>query len=196
MGAGHDHGAASIKNERSLWIALFLTTTFLIVEIIGGVLTGSLALLSDAAHMFTDAAALAISLAAIRIARRPADKARTFGYYRFEILAAAVNAVVLFLVALYILFEAYQRLQNPVPIASDGMMVVAAVGLVVNIIAIRLLRSGSKDSLNIKSVYLEVWSDLIGSAAVALPGDIIHAQNARHASSTMPEVRTLILFMR
>ena len=173
MGAGHDHDAASTKNEQRLWVALALTTTYLVAEIIGGIITGSLALLSDAAHMFTDAAALAISLAAIRIARRPADKARTFGYYRFEILAAAVNAVVLFLVALYILFEAYQRLQNPIPIASGGMMVVAAIGLVVNIIAIRLLRSGSKESLNIKSAYLEVWSDLIGSVAVIVAAIII-----------------------
>lgn len=173
MSASHNHGAASSGNERNLWIALGLTTTYLIAEIIGGLITGSLALLSDAAHMFTDAAALAISLAAIRIGRRPADKTRTFGYYRFEILAAAFNAVVLFLVAIYILYEAYQRLRNPAPIASGGMLVVASIGLVVNIIAIRLLKSGSADSLNVKSAYLEVWSDLLGSVAVIAAALII-----------------------
>ena len=174
MGAGHNHGAASADNEKNLWIALGLTTSYLIAEIIGGILTGSLALLSDAAHMFTDAAALAISLAAIRIARRPADKSRTFGYYRFEILAATFNAVILFLVALYILYEAYQRLRHPAPINSTGMLVVAAIGLVVNVIAIRLLKSGSNESLNVKSAYLEVWSDLLGSAGVIVAAAIIY----------------------
>lgn len=173
MSASHNHGAAAIGNERNLWIALGLTATYLIAEIIGGLITGSLALLSDAAHMFTDAAALAISLAAIRIGRKPADKTRTFGYYRFEILAAAFNAVILFLVAIYILHEAYQRLRNPAPIASGGMLVVASIGLVVNIIAIRLLKSGSAESLNIKSAYLEVWSDLLGSVAVIVAALII-----------------------
>lgn len=174
MSAGHNHGTAGSGNERNLWIALGLTSTYLVAEIVGGLITGSLALLSDAAHMFTDAAALAISLAAIRIGRRPADKARTFGYYRFEILAAAFNAVVLFLVAIYILYEAYQRLRNPeAPIASGGMLLVASIGLVVNIIAIRLLKSGSADSLNVKSAYLEVWSDLLGSVAVIAAALII-----------------------
>jgi cobalt-zinc-cadmium efflux system protein len=102
--AGHDHTAGA--NERSLKIALALTTSFLIVELVGGVLTKSLALISDAAHMFTDVAALAIALMAIRIAKRPADTKRTFGYHRFEILAAAFNAMLLFGVAVYILFEA------------------------------------------------------------------------------------------
>ncbi|WP_446513481.1 cation diffusion facilitator family transporter, partial [Photobacterium sp. DNB22_13_2] len=108
MGAGHDHSHAT-GNERALKIALALTSTFLVAELVGGILTKSLALISDAAHMFTDAAALAIALAAIQIGKRPADKQRTFGYYRFEILAAAFNALLLFGVALYILYEAYQR---------------------------------------------------------------------------------------
>ena len=97
-------------NERSLKIALALTGTFLIAEVVGGVMTKSLALISDAAHMLTDTVALAIALAAIAIAKRPADKKRTFGYYRFEILAAAFNALLLFGVAIYILYEAYLRL--------------------------------------------------------------------------------------
>ncbi len=103
MGAGHSHGQVRAGHEWRLWVALGLTTVFMVVEILGGLITGSLALLSDAAHMFTDVAALAISLAAIQIGNRLADKKRTFGYYRFEILAAAFNAILLFLVALYIL---------------------------------------------------------------------------------------------
>ena len=103
MSASHAHGIPSTDNERALRIALALTGSFLIAEVIGGVLTGSLALISDAAHMLTDTAALAIALAAIRIARRPADRRRTYGYHRFEILAAAFNALLLFAVALYIL---------------------------------------------------------------------------------------------
>ena len=146
--------------------ALGLTFGFLLAEVIGGVVTGSLALISDAAHMFTDAAALAIALAAIRIARRPADVRRTYGYHRFEILAAAFNALLLFAVALYILFEAYQRFRNPPEIQSTGMLVIASLGLVVNLISIRLLSGGKDSSLNVKGAYLEVWSDLLGSLGV------------------------------
>lgn len=163
MGGGHAHGGSK---ERNLGIALGLTASYLVAEVVGGLLTGSLALLSDAAHMLTDVAALAISLVAIRLAKRPADARRTFGYYRFEILAAAFNAAVLFVVAFYILFEAYQRFREPAEIESIGMLAVAAVGLIVNLISVRLLRAGSSESLNVKSAYLEVWSDLLGSVAV------------------------------
>jgi len=145
----------------------------LIAEIIGGILTGSLALISDAAHMFTDTAALAISLAAIRIGKRPADSERTFGYYRFEILAAAFNAMLLFAVAIYILYEAWQRLRNPPEIQSGTMLVVAAFGLVVNLISMRLLSSGKDSSLNVKGAYLEVWSDMLGSIGVILGALVI-----------------------
>lgn len=164
MGQGHAHGAGS--NERNLRIALGLTATYLVAEVVGGLLTGSLALLSDAAHMLTDVAALAISLVAIRLAKRPADARKTFGYYRFEILAAAFNAAILFVVAFYILFEAYQRFREPPEIESLGMLVVATIGLAVNLVSVRLLRAGSSGSLNVKSAYLEVWSDLLGSVAV------------------------------
>ena len=166
MGSGHSHALPSSQNERKLWIALALTSMFLVAEAIGGVLTRSLALISDAAHMLTDAAALAVALAAIRIARRAADRLRTFGYYRFEILAAALNALLLFAVGLYILFEAYHRLKNPPEIHSLGMLVIASFGLVVNLISMRLLSSGRESSLNLKGAYLEVWSDMLGSAGV------------------------------
>jgi cobalt-zinc-cadmium efflux system protein len=170
---GHTHALPSTRNERSLRIALALTGSFLVVEIVGGILTGSLALLSDAAHMFTDVAALAIALAAIRVSKRPADARRTFGYHRFEILAAAFNALLLFAVAIYILFEAWRRFRNPVEIASAGMLIVAVVGLVVNAISLRLLGAGKDSSLNVKGAYLEVWSDLLGSLGVIVAALII-----------------------
>jgi cobalt-zinc-cadmium efflux system protein len=173
MSAAHSHGKVRAGHERPLMLALGLTTAFMLAEVIGALITGSLALLSDAAHMFTDSAALAVSLVAIWIAKRAADRKRTFGYYRFEILAAAFNAVLLFLVALYIMYEAYQRLRAPVEIQSLGMLVIASIGLVVNLIAMRLLRAGSSESLNVKGAYLEVWSDLLGSIGVIVAAIVI-----------------------
>ncbi|MBL8297880.1 MAG: cation transporter [Rhodanobacteraceae bacterium] len=167
-----DHGIATAP-ERSLRIALVLTGTFLIAEVIGGIATNSLALLSDAAHMFTDVAALAIALLAIRIGKRAADRRRTFGYARFEILAATFNAVLLFLVALYILWEAADRFRTPAPVQSTAMMAIAALGLVVNLISMRLLQASSEKSLNVKGAYLEVWSDLLGSVGVLVAGVVI-----------------------
>lgn len=173
MSAEHSHGKVRAGHEKTLWLALALTTTFLVVEIIGAFVTNSLALLSDAAHMFTDAAALAISLAAIQIGKRIADRKRTFGYYRFEILAAAFNAILLVFVAIYILYEAYQRLRTPAEIQSMGMLVIAVVGLCINLISMRLLRAGSEESLNVKGAYLEVWSDMLGSIGVIAAALII-----------------------
>lgn len=182
MGTGHDHSHAT-GNERALRFALGLTATFLVVELVGGLLTKSLALISDAAHMFTDTAALAIALVAIQIAKRPADKARTFGYYRFEILAAAFNALLLFGVALYILYEAYQRLKSPPEIESTGMLVIAVVGLLVNLASMRILSGGKDQSLNIKGAYLEVWSDLLGSLGVIIGAVIIRLTGATWVDS-------------
>ncbi len=169
----HNHADAAQGNERALRIALLLTSTFLVIEVIGGILTGSLALISDAAHMFTDAAALAIALAAIQVGKRAADRRRTFGYYRFEILAAAFNALLLFGVAAYILYEAWQRLKAPAQIESAGMLAVAVAGLVVNLVSMRMLTAGKDSSLNVKGAYLEVWSDLLGSVGVIAAALII-----------------------
>lgn len=165
MSVGHDHGVGAGK-ERSLWIALGLTGTFMVAEVVAGIVSGSLALISDAAHMLTDAAALAIALAAVRIGRKPADRNRTFGYYRFEILAAAFNALMLFAVAIYILVAAYERFRSPPEIQTTAMFVVAVIGLGVNFISMRLLASGKDGSLNVKGAYLEVWSDFLGSVGV------------------------------
>jgi cobalt-zinc-cadmium efflux system protein len=116
--------------------------------------------------MFTDAAALAIALAAVKIGQRPADERRTFGYRRFEILAAAFNALLLFAVAAFVLWEGISRLRVAQPVESQGMLVIAVAGLVVNLIAMRLLSAGKEQSLNVKGAYLEVWADMLGSAGV------------------------------
>ena len=170
---GHAHNHAAGANSKMLAIALGLTTAFLIVELIGSFVFNSLALLSDAAHMFTDSAALAIALAAVKIGQRPADDARTFGYRRFEILAAAFNALLLFAVAGYILWEGIARFFNPSEVESTGMLIVASIGLVVNIIAMRLLSAGKEQSLNIKGAYLEVWADMLGSIGVIVGAIVI-----------------------
>ncbi|OWJ66391.1 cation diffusion facilitator family transporter [Inquilinus limosus] len=166
-----NHGAGS--NERSLWIALVPTATFMVAEIVGGLLTGSLALISDAAHMATDVVGLVIAITAIRIGRRPPDARRSFGYERFEILAAAFNALLLFGVALYILYEAWRRLSEPGQIDSTAMLVIAVLGLGVNLFAVWMLRSKQDNSLNVKGAYLEVLSDLLGSVGVIAAAIII-----------------------
>ena len=163
-GHAHDHTAGA--NAKALTGALVLTSIYLVAEVVGAFVFNSLALLSDAAHMMTDVAALAIALVAIRVGQRPADDKRTFGYKRFEILAAAFNALLLFAVAIYVLIEAVQRFRDPEPVQSTGMLIVAAIGLVVNLISMRLLTAGKDASMNVKGAYLEVWADMIGSVGV------------------------------
>lgn len=165
MAEGHDH-FSKIKHEKPLWWAFGLTSVFLIAEVIGGLITNSLALLSDAAHMGTDVIALAISLFAVRMSRKPPDAKRTYGFARMEAIGALVNGGMLFLVAGYILWEAVGRFRQPPNVASTGMLVIAALGLVVNLISMRLLKAGSGDSLNVKGAYLEVWADMLGSVGV------------------------------
>lgn len=174
----HDHGSqphnhAVGATSKMLAVALGLTTVFLITELIGSFVFNSLALLSDAAHMFTDSAALAIALAAVKIGQRPADEARTFGYRRFEILAAAFNALLLFAVAGYVLWEGVARFFQPSEVESTGMLVVAAIGLAINIVAMKLLSAGKNSSLNIKGAYLEVWADMLGSIGVIIGAIVI-----------------------
>ena len=166
--AGHSHVPSVIKYERPLWIAFGLTLFFLFVEVAGGILTNSLALLSDAAHMMTDVIALGVSLFAVRLARKPADAKRTYGYARMEAIGAMINGGLLFLVAGYILWEAIGRFREPPHVASTGMLVVAGLGLVGNLISMQRRRAGAGDSLNMKGAYLEVWSDMLGSVGVIL----------------------------
>lgn len=166
MSGDHDHGDMQNTPESRLWLAFGLTASFMIAEVIGGVVTGSLALISDAMHMATDAMALAIALIAIKVGRRAADLLRTYGYARFEILAAAFNALILLGIAFYILYEAYERLYQSTEIASLGMLVVAVIGLAVNFTSMRLLTGHKDKSLNVKGAYLEVWADMLGSLGV------------------------------
>ena len=173
MGAGHDHGSNEIRYERPLWWAFGLTTAFLVAEVVGGLLTNSLALLSDAAHMATDVIALVISLVAVRLSRKPPDARRTYGYARMEAIGAMVNGGLLFLVAGYILWEAVARFRDPPEVASNGMLVIAILGLAVNLISMRLLKAGSGESLNVRGAYLEVWSDMLGSVGVLIAALII-----------------------
>lgn len=168
MGHDHDHLPSEIRHEKPLWWALGLTATFLLAEVIGAFLTNSLALLSDAAHMATDTLALMIALVAVRLSRRPPDARRTYGYARLEALGAMFNGGMLFVVAGYILWEAIARFRQPQDIASTGMLVIAAIGLLVNLISMRLLKAGSGESLNVKGAYLEVWADMLGSVAVII----------------------------
>jgi cobalt-zinc-cadmium efflux system protein len=172
-GHHHAHDHARGADPAALRMVLALTGAYLVVQVVGGLITGSLALLSDAAHMFTDTAALAIALAAVKIGERPADSRRTFGYQRFEILAASVNAVLLFVVGLYILLEGRRRLFEPPQIHSLGMLIIAALGLAVNLIAMRILFAGQGASVNMRGAYLEVWSDALGSVGVLVGALII-----------------------
>ena len=163
---GHSHVPAQIRHERPLWIAFGLTLLFLLVEVVGGLLSNSLALLSDAAHMMTDVLALGIALFAVRMSRRPPDARRTYGYARMEAIGALVNGGLLFVVAGFILWEALGRFREPQPVASNAMLVVAVVGLLVNLASMRLLAAGAGESLNVRGAYMEVWSDMLGSLGV------------------------------
>ncbi len=170
----HDHGLDTIKHEKPLWLALALTASFLMAEIIGAYLTNSLALLSDAAHMATDTLALVVALVAVRLSRLPSDAKRSYGYARFEAFGALINGTLLFVVAAYIFWQAIGRFAMPPEVASTGMLVIAALGLIVNLIAMRLLKAGSEESLNMKGAYLEVWSDMLGSLAVLIASVVIY----------------------
>ncbi len=163
---GHSHVPAEIRHEKPLWIAFALTLLFLLVEVAGGLLSNSLALLSDAAHMMTDVLALGISLFAVRMSRRPADARRTYGYARMEAIGAMVNGGLLFVVAGFILWEALGRFREPQAVASNAMLVVAVLGLLVNLVSMRLLAAGAGESLNVRGAYMEVWSDMLGSLGV------------------------------
>lgn len=173
----HSHGSAlragSRYKRRLIWV-FALVVVFMVAEIVAGILTNSLALLSDAGHMATDALGLGMALAAIVAADRAGKKGgRTFGLYRLEILAALANAVLLFAVAIYVLYEAVRRLQEPPEILSGPMLIVAALGLAVNIVGWWLLREGAGESINIEGAYLEVLADLIGSVGVIVAALIV-----------------------
>lgn len=170
MSMSHTHSVrAGRRHLRPLGIAFGLVVGFMVVEVVAGLLAGSLALISDAGHMATDAVGLGMAVTAIIAADRArVERGRTYGLYRLETIAALANAVLLFGVAGYVLFEAARRLQEPTDVATIPMLVVAVGGLVVNLIGWRLLRSGAQESLNVEGAYLEVLADLAGSVGVII----------------------------
>ena len=172
----HSHPAQSsgARHVTRLWIVFVLVVAFMIVEVAAGLWTGSLALLSDAGHMATDALGIGMALAAIVAAAKASrGDRRTFGLYRLEILAALANAILLFAVAGYVLYESVKRVSEPAEVLSGPMLIVAVLGLVVNLIGWFLLREGSKESLNIEGAFLEVIADLIGSIGVVVAAVVI-----------------------
>jgi cobalt-zinc-cadmium efflux system protein len=161
------------SNMRRVLLALLLTGTFMLVEVVGGILSGSLALLADAGHMLTDTMALGLAAAAFRISKRPADVKRTYGYQRFQILAAFVNGLGLLLIVGWILYEAVDRLRNPAPILGMTMLLIATIGLLVNVVAFVVLHGGDRENLNIRGAAMHVVGDMLGSLAAVVAAIVI-----------------------
>jgi cobalt-zinc-cadmium efflux system protein len=170
-----------MKQSGRLLIVLGLTAAFMVVEATAGFLANSLVLLADAGHMLTDVAGIGLALGAIWFAQRRASPRRTFGYYRLEILAAIVNAVILFGIAGFILYEAYRRLLDPPQVDALPLVLVATAGLLVNLVGVFLLRPGSAESLNMKGAFLEVLSDAMSSAGAIIAGLILFTTGWRYA---------------
>lgn len=164
---------AGRRHRSKLYAVIGLTGTYLVAEVVGSILTGSLALLADAGFMFTDLVALSLALVAIKIAERAATQGKTFGYARAEVLAALANALLMGGICAYILYEAYERFRHPREVLGGWMMAVAVVGLGVNLTSVLLLRAASKESINLRGAYLEVLGDMLGSVAVIAGGLII-----------------------
>jgi cobalt-zinc-cadmium efflux system protein len=163
---GHGHGGHHhhhTTNKKALFWSFLLISSFMVVEVVGGLLTNSLALLSDAGHMLSDAVALGLSFFALKLGERAVTKNKTYGFKRFEIIAAALNGITLILIAVYIFYEAFHRFLNPPSVQSTGMLVIATLGLLVNIIAAMILMKGDKDNLNVRSALLHVIGDMLGS---------------------------------
>ena len=168
-----DDNANRNSNIKRVQVALALTGTFMLVEVAGGILSGSLALLADAGHMLTDTMALALSAIAFRVSSRPADARRSYGYQRFQILAAFVNGLSLFVIVGWILIEAIQRILQPPVVMGQTMLIVAAAGLVINIIVFAVLHGGDQENLNMRGAALHVLGDLLGSVAAITAALII-----------------------
>lgn len=173
MSGSHSQSAGG-KHNKALKTVFAIAAVFLIVEVIAGLASNSLALLSDAGHMLTDVGGQALALFAIWMASKPRNVTKTYGYYRIEIFSALINALVLLGISVFILVEAYQRFKNPPEVAGIPVMIVAVVGLVINLVSMKLLHAGSKESINIKGAFMEVLSDMLSSIAVIIAGVIIY----------------------
>jgi cobalt-zinc-cadmium efflux system protein len=190
------HGSAAAKSRGRLVAVFLVTIVILVVEVIGGVASSSLALLADAGHMLTDVAGVGMALLAIWFARRPATNQRTYGYLRVEIIAAVANSFLLFGVAAVILYEAWRRLAEPPPIASGLMLMVAILGLVANAVAMFILRDAQRESLNMRGAYLEVMGDFLGSGAVIIAAVVITLTGWEQADAVASAVIAVLILPR
>ncbi len=171
----HHHGAHhhALSNEQRVHWALLLTVSFMVVEVIGGILSGSLALLADAGHMLTDAASLGLAAVAFRVGRRAPDQRRSYGYHRLQVLAAFINGVTLFGIVAWIVIEAVRRLMDPSEVLAGPMLAIAVLGLMANAAAFLLLHPGAKENLNVRGAAAHVLGDLLGSVAAIIAGTVI-----------------------
>lgn len=170
---GHTHGRS--RNSRRLALVLSLVVVYMVAEVVGAYLTNSLALLADAGHMLSDAGALALSLFALWIARKPPTAGHTYGFYRTEILAALINGAALVAISVYIFVEAFRRLGTPAEVEGGWMMVVATGGLAINLLGLWILQAGRTDNLNMRGAWLHVLTDALGSVGAMLAGGLILA---------------------
>lgn len=175
MGHDHVHDHTHGANKKTLMISFIIITGYLIIEAIGGLITNSLALLSDAGHMLSDSISLGVALLAFTLGEKAANHSKTYGYKRFEILAAVLNGITLVLIAIYIFYEAIQRFQNPPEVTSTGMLIIASIGLLVNIfVAWIMMRGGDiEENLNMRGAYLHVISDMLGSIGAIMAALLI-----------------------
>src|SRR5215510_5545037 len=171
--AGHSHGHSHARNEQRVAWAAALTGAYMLAEAAGGLYAGSLTLLADAGHMLTDAASLTLAWAAFRIARRPSDWQRTYGFHRFQVIAAYTNGITLIFIAAAVLWEALHRLREPVTVLAGPMLAIAAIGLIVNIASYLMLHGADRDNLNIRGAMLHVLGDIAGSAAAIIAALVI-----------------------
>jgi cobalt-zinc-cadmium efflux system protein len=173
MGHGHGGGTAGGKHRRRLAIALSIAAGVFALEVVGAAITGSLALLADAGHVFTDMFGVGFALIAATMAQRPPTLRRTYGWQRLEVVAAAFNALLLIGVGLYVAYEGIRRLFEPQAVEADLMLVVAVIGLIANFVSLRVLTAGKDESINVRGAYLEVLGDLLGSLAVVAAAGVI-----------------------
>lgn len=188
--------SAAGRHEGRLRLAFLLTASFMAVEAAVGLVTGSIALVADAGHMLTDAAGLGMALLAIRLAQRPATARQTYGFYRAEIIAAAVNGVLLLAVGGYVLVESYQRFRDPAEVPGLPVLVVATVGLVVNLGSASLLYRGATESLNVRGAFLEVASDVLGSVGAITAGVILLTTGWQYADPLLASFVALLIVPR
>ena len=195
MSHEHEHSHSHSGNKKVLRVSFIVIAVFMVVEIVGGLLTNSLALLSDAGHMFSDAAALGLSLLAFHFGERPGSRSNTFGYKRFEILAALLNGLTLMLIAVWIVYEAVGRFANPPEIATTGMLVVSVIGLLVNIFVAWYMHRGgdTEENINMRGAYLHVLGDLLGSVGAIAAAVLMMAFGWRWADPLASVIVALLI---